>query len=82
MAEEALTQYRLLALPTHLLTVCRCTHTDRVLAIRAICDEVNAGLMTGHGAHAFNQTYQPPRHHPVKNLSSAATFVEKIQGET
>ena len=62
--------------------MCWCTHTDRVLAIRAICDEVNAGLMTGHGAHAFNQTYQPPGHHPVKYLSSAATFVEKIKGKT
>ena len=28
-----------------------------LLTIRAICDEVNAGLMTGHGAHAFNQTH-------------------------
>ena len=56
--------------------------THRVLAIRAICDQVNAALMTGHGAHAFNQTYQPPGHHPVKYLSSAATLAEKIQGKT
>ena len=41
--------------------------------------------MTGHGAHAFNQTYQPPRHHPVKYLSSASpptTLAEKIWGKT
>ena len=32
----------------------------RLAHIVQLCDEVNADLMTGHGAHAFNQTYQAP----------------------
>ena len=37
--------------------------------------------MTGHGAHAFNQTYQRPRRHPVilpAQCSPTATLTERV----
>ena len=45
--------------------ICCESQGGRLAHIVQLCDEVNADLMTGHGAHAFNQTYQPPRRHPV-----------------